>query len=235
MSKETLKFLSRTVTVIVPDKPCSERSWVWRAEFLGAFDSVDNALLVDGWHVVHFDVSNMYGCEKAIDLMKSFHDFIVEKYGLNLKSVLFGFSRGGLYAVNYAAKYPSDVAALYFDAPVLDIRSWPLGLRSGNVWEAEAAECLACYNLALEEAENFNDNPLNKTDALIAAQIPVILVSGDSDMIVPYKENGAIFAAEYEKKGGVIKTILKEGCGHHPHSLETPAEIVEFIKCYVIP
>jgi hypothetical protein len=46
---------------------------------------------------------------------------------------------------------------------------------------------------------------------------------------VPYKHNGAHLYQAYKKAGLEVKQILKKGVGHHPHSLEDPAEIVEFI------
>ena len=60
--------------------------------------------------------------------------------------------------------------------------------------------------------------------------VPVILVAGDSDEVVPYDENGKILADEFIKNCANIKVIVKKGIGHHPHSLEKPIEIVEFIK-----
>ena len=89
-------------------------------------------------------MSDMYGCDKAVELMKQFHDYVVEKYGLNPKPSIFGFSRGGLYSVNYAVKYPNDLSSVYLDAPVLDIRSWPGGHEGAkHEWE----ECKAIYGL----------------------------------------------------------------------------------------
>lgn len=62
---------------------------------------------------------------------------------------------------------------------------------------------------------------INKTD------IPLIMVYGDSDEVVPYDENGEKLAAVFN---GVCKYICKNGCKHHPHSLENPNEVVEFIE-----
>ena len=46
---------------------------------------------------------------------------------------------------------------------------------------------------------------------------------------MPCKENGANLAEYYQKNGGQIKVIVKPDCDHHPHSLEDPAPIVEYI------
>lgn len=50
----------------------------------------------------------MYGNEESVELLKGFHDFVTAEFGLSEKADVFGFSRGGLYAVNYTLKYPSD-------------------------------------------------------------------------------------------------------------------------------
>ena len=39
--------------VIVPRQPRADRKWVWRTEFLGAFDSVDVEMLNRGFYLAH--------------------------------------------------------------------------------------------------------------------------------------------------------------------------------------
>ena len=56
------------------------------------------------------------------------------------------------------------------------------------------------------------------------------MVYGDSDDIVPYDENGAILEKFYRENGGEILAIGKNGCGHHPHGLEDPTPIIEFVE-----
>ena len=119
------EYQGREVIVVCPKQRAAGNPWVWRAEFFGAFDTVDVEMLNRGWHVVYYQVSNMYGCPEAISLMKTFHDFVTVAYGLSQKADIFGFSRGGLYAVNYALRYPQEVSTLYLDAPVVDLMQWP--------------------------------------------------------------------------------------------------------------
>jgi hypothetical protein len=54
-------------------------------------------------------------------------------------------------------------------------------------------------------------------------------VVGDADEVVPVAENTAILEERYNKLGGKIRVIHKPGIGHHPHSLQDPAPIVDFI------
>ena len=229
--KHIFEYKRRRITVLLPKDKNPDNKWVWRAEFFGAFDYADRSLLNDGWYVIHYAVPDMYGCDEAIKLMKDFHDYIVKAYALSKKAAIFGFSRGGLYSVNYTIKHPSDIGCIYLDAPVLDIKSWPAGYGDGIGGEKEWEECKACYGLTEDTAKDFCNNPIDNANLLVATKIPLILVCGDSDDVVPYKENGERLAEIYKQNSDVkFKLIVKEGIGHHPHSLENPKEITDFIK-----
>ena len=224
------EFDGRQYLLLLPKEEAFGKPWVWRAEFFGGFDYVDMALVAKGWHVAYYKVSDMYGNPESIELMKKFHGFITKEYELSDKADIFGFSRGGLYSVNYAAKYPEDISVVYLDAPVLDIRSWPggigIGLGAVKCWK----ECKECYNLdSVLSVVNFNDNPLDKIHVLAKNKTAVVICAGDSDRDVPYCENGEIFDREFRALGGDIMTIVKPGCDHHPHSIERPQPIVDFI------
>jgi pimeloyl-ACP methyl ester carboxylesterase len=161
--------------------------------------------------------------------MDQFHDYLVKTYGLNQRAVLEGFSRGGLYAVNFAATHSDKTAALYLDAPVLDIRSWPggKGAAKGDVrcWQ----QALELYGLTEDTVKDFKGSPLDRLDAVIAAKIPILAICGDSDKVVPYEENTGILVERYKKASGNISVILKPGGDHHPHSLKDPQPIVDFL------
>ena len=228
--KQDFEFNGRNGLIVLPKEFAPGRPWVWRAEFFGAFDYVDRDLLAKGYPIAYYATCDMYGCPTAVRLMKQFHDMLVEKYSLNQKASLFGFSRGGLYTVNYAAAYPEDIAVIYLDAPVCDIKSWPgpFGKGGGDseCWE----ECKGYYGVTDENVKDFKGNPVDKIEVLVKNKIPCVLCAGLDDNVVPYDENGMIFAKKYSSQRGWIKTILKHGCGHHPHSLMDPEEISDFIQ-----
>lgn len=219
----------RVGTYIEPKAPAKGKPWVWRAEFFYAFNTADVELLKRGWGLCYYRVCNLYGCPESVDLMKGFHDAVTLRFGLSKTAVLFGFSRGGLYSVNYAAAYPADIEAVYLDAPALNFRSWPGGKGFGNGAANEWKDCLEIYGLDEDSSIDFSENPLDKAELLVKADIPVLIVAGDADSSVPYIENGKIFCETMKALGGRVKTIVKPGVGHHPHSLEDPTEIVEFI------
>ncbi|WP_127575366.1 alpha/beta fold hydrolase [Paenibacillus barengoltzii] len=237
-ARTDLYFGGRECVVVAPREAAPGRPWVWRSEFFGAFADADLALLEQGWHVANCRLSHLYGCPYASGQMEAFRAWLTAKYELAPKPVLFGFSRGGLYALRYAALYPDHVAALYLDAPVVDIRSWPGGQGAGRGAPEEWHDCLAVYDIAKSAATPAEANRLagEETDRLLAgltapasAGVPVLLISGDADLDVPFEENGAVLERTYRAHGGSVMTILKPGGGHHPHSLPDVTPIVQFV------
>lgn len=215
----------RACLVVQPKTVASGHPWIWRTEFFGHEPQADIALLARGWHVAYMDAKNMYGSPKAMALFGQFYAHVTVHLGLAQRVVLEGFSRGGLYAVNFAAAHPTRVAALYLDAPVLDIRSWPGRNRASKEW----AGCLEAYGLTEESLAQFRRNPIDRTGDLARGKIPILSVCGDADEVVPLAENTALFAERYRAAGGLIEVISKPGVNHHPHSLNDPAPIVDFI------
>ena len=216
-------------TVVPPVNPCAQRRWVWRAEFLGAFDSVDQRLLEMGWHIAYCRVSDMFGCPESIEMLKEFHDFVVKQFDLNPKADIFGFSRGGLYAFHYTLKYPEDICVLYLDAPVQNMFSWPqgkwAGIGSAHDWEM----CKDWWHIDEEHPEEFRGNPTDLIEELLATKVPVVMVAGGSDEVVPYDENGQLLEQKMKACGYDCLVIVKPECGHHPHSLEDPTPVSDFI------
>lgn len=200
--------------------------YVWRAEFFGAFPEVDLAMLEKGYAVVYYRISDQYGSPYAVGEMNLFQIFLQDKFGLLPQAVLFGFSRGGLYALHYAAKYPERVASLYLDAPVVDIYSWPGGCGLSEKAAVEWGECIECWQKSHDEYRVEVDSAIK---TLLTWHIPLIMVAGGKDEVVPYSENGAILQASYENSGVPFKLIMKPDCGHHPHSLKDPEPVVQFL------
>ncbi len=128
--------------LIAPKTPAEGNPWLWRTEFFGvdaAATTTDLELLAEGWYLGYCRVSNKYGNPASIATMKGFYNVAVPMANLNRKAVLLGVSRGGLYASNYAATYPADMAGLYLDAPVQNICSWPGGSALGNGYTGDGA------------------------------------------------------------------------------------------------
>jgi pimeloyl-ACP methyl ester carboxylesterase len=211
--------------IVEPEKALPGKPWIWRARFWGAWPYVDLALLKKGCHVAYIDVSNLYGSPKATRRFDMFYKYLTEKLGFLKKPVLEGYSRGGLIIYNWAARNPEKITCVYGDAPVCDFKSWPAKKSAVN-WE-KLKKVYGFENDA--KALKYKGNPIDNLKPLAEAEVPIIHVAGDKDESVPIEENTNILAERYRKLGGNIKVIIKPGCGHHPHCLEDPEEIVDFI------
>ncbi len=217
-------FEGRHVTVVAPKQVASGSPWIWRPAFFDAFPSVDKALLDQGFHVVYLDVTHCYGNPRAVALGTEFYNYMTSRYGLSSKVTLEGFSRGGLYALNWAIKNADKVACLYLDAPVCNVFSWP-GRKDKALW----SDLLKEWNTTDEAMESFQGNPIDNLSPLAKAGIPIISVCGDVDKVVPFKENMDVVRSRYLAMGGTVEVILKPDADHHPHSLENPQPVVDFI------
>lgn len=222
-------FNGRNAKIVFPKKAAKDKPWVWRARFWGHEPQLDIALLERGFHIVYCDVAELFGNKEALSAWNQFYKFLI-RAGFSKKSVMEGMSRGGFYIYRWAALYPNRVAAIYADAPVLDIKSWPggKGKSSGSpeVWETFKTD----FELENEEAAiNFKGNPLDMTAKIARAGFPMLHVVGDDDVVVPVVENTALFEKAIKEEGGKIQVIHKTGIGHHPHSLPNPQPIVDFI------
>jgi len=161
----------RAAFLVEPKSSAPGRPWIWRMEFFGHQPQADIALLNKGFHVAYVDVQNMYGAPASMSIMDAMYRYVVSEYKLSDKVVLEGFSRGGLFSINWAARNPMKVACIYNDAPVCDFTS----------------------------------------------------------CVVPIEENSLLLQSKYQSLGGSMLLISKPNCNHHPHTLEDPLRIVNFV------
>jgi lysophospholipase L1-like esterase/pimeloyl-ACP methyl ester carboxylesterase len=225
----TFQFKGREAKIVKPRRVAQGRPWVWRARFFGHEPQTDIALLERGFHIVYCDAAELFGNPQAVNLWNHFYD-LLQQAGLSPKAVLEAMSRGGVYAYNWAAQNPARVAAVYADAPVLDLRSWPGGKGHGTGSMADWEAFKKAYGFTSEqETLSFRGNPLDRVAALVKGKYPMLHVVGDADEVVPVAENTALFEQKVKALGGDIRVIHKPGVGHHPHSLANPQPIVDFI------
>jgi len=216
--------------VVMPESYAPGKPWIWRPEFFGAFATVDRAMLARGYALAFIEMDNNFGSPAAMKWMDQFYHHIVTNYNFSTKATLFGFSRGGLYALNWGTLHPERVACIYLDAPVCDFKSWPAGRGKGSGSKGDWEKLKKCYGFKSdEEAVSYARNPLDCLAPLRQANVAILSVCGDADKSVPYEENTAILKERYQALGGDIQVILKPGVDHHPHSLSSPEPIVNFI------
>lgn len=215
--------------IVKPHRAAKGNPWIWRARFWGHEPQTDIDLLERGFHLTYCDVADLYGSDKALKRWDAFYALAV-KAGLNKKVALEGMSRGGLIIYNWAAANPEKVACIYADAPVMDFKSWPMGKGSSAGSESDAKQLLSVYGFSTpEEALNWTKNPIDHAAILAKAGIPMLHVVGDADDVVPVSENTEVFAKRLQEVGYTLRIIHKPGIGHHPHSLNNPEPIVQFI------
>lgn len=214
--------------IVEPKLAAKGYPWVLRARFWGHEPQTDIYLLEQGFHIMYCDVSDLYGAPIAVSKWDKFYSKMT-KQGFSKKVVLEGMSRGGLIAYNWAYKNPRKVACIYADAPVLDIKSWPMGLYRSNPSASDIKNLEEIYQIDIAGLTALQNNPLDHAKQIGRAGYPILHVIGDADLVVPPAENTLPFAKVIQENKGDIKVINKPDIGHHPHSLYNPTPIAEFI------
>lgn len=233
-TRHKFQFEGREAWVVEPQKPRADRLFSWCLMFPDAFTERCAApqLLAEGFYHVYCDVGNTFGAPEAVAQLGRFHDELCRR-GLSKETVLIGISRGGLYAHNYATAYPDRVSVIYGDAAVLDFKSWPAGFGTGKGSAGDWQELLKLYQFADDAAAKaYQGNPVDQLAPLQRAGVALIYVVGDTDDVVPWSENTQLVETRYRELGGVVEVLHKPNVGHHPHGLDDPAPVVQFILKY---
>ena len=226
-------FEGYEATVVFPKVKAEKPVLAVKTEYFNAFPETEITLLEKGFYLGYIDNKNRWGVDEDLDRKARFVEYVTEKYNLGKKCVPVGMSCGGLIAIKFAAKYPELTACLYLDAPVLNYMSCPCGFGRGNALSANNDEILNALEISMPQLLAYRDMPLDKLPQLVENRIPVVLVAGDSDSVVPFEENGVFLQKAYENTGIDLEVYIKAGCDHHPHGLEDVSPVVNFILNHV--
>ena len=93
-------------------------------------------------------------------------------------------------------------------------------------------EFVETTGLTLTDMINYRNHPYDQLPTIVAAGIPIFLVCGDADRVVPYAENGKALYDYVSANGGNITKIVKPDCDHHPHGLDDLSPLIEFAERY---
>ena len=224
------KFEDYDAFLVVP-KCAPNGKWALKTEYRGAFPATECELLSRGWHVAFRTNKNRWATRDQIECTARFVKFVSEEFGLESRCSTVGMSCGGLIATTLAAAHPELIDVLYIDAPVLNFLSCPcsMGISQNKSFD----EFSHATGLTRSSILSYREHPIDKMHVLLGHDIPVVLVAGDSDITVPYCENGAILEDYYKRHGGRIRVWIKPGCAHHPHGLVgREAEVVDAIEAF---
>ncbi|NLE53754.1 MAG: alpha/beta hydrolase [Lentisphaerae bacterium] len=85
------------------------------------------------------------------------------------------------------------------------------------------------YGLTEETLRTQYRPPSADVAVLAKAGVPLIHVCGDADRVVVMTENTVPLLQNFMAAGGSCRLIVKPGCDHHPHGLDDPTPIADFI------
>lgn len=227
-----MEFEGREALVVFPAPGTSNGRLLLKTEYWDAFpNAIEVPLVEQGFHLCFIRNDHRWGGDADLDRKARFVRGICAEYGLSEKVVLVGMSCGGLMAIKFAARYPKLVSCLYLDAPVLNYMSCPCGFGEGDPLSDDGIQEIldALKMKSISQLICYRDMPMDKIPELIKHKLPVVMVAGGSDRVVPYHENGLQLQKAYEEAGLEFAFFMKPECAHHPHGLEDPRKVVEFI------
>ncbi len=235
--KYSFDFYGRPAHIVVPEKPLEGKPWVWRARFPNWHTEMDSILVSEGFYVVFINTNAMFGSPGAMAVWDRFYNYLVKVHGFNPKVSLEGVSRGGLYVYNWAKRHPDLVNAIYTEAPVCDVKSWPGGFGAGKGSPADWEVMKKEYGFSTdEEAKAFKNNPVDNLDSLAKTKVPLLNMIGLNDSVVPVDENTMVLVNRYIRLGGIATIVpctdeKQQLWGHH-FEIETPRLGADFIEYY---
>ncbi|HTU25916.1 MAG TPA: prolyl oligopeptidase family serine peptidase [Pirellulales bacterium] len=212
---DTFELAGRPAFVMLPEKEkrATPQPWIWYFPTLpGNPDEhekwMDEQFLAAGVAVAGVDVGESFGSPAGREIFDQFYNEMVSQRGYRAKPCLLGRSRGGLMALSWATANPERVAGLAGIYPVFDLRSYP------GIDKAAPAYGLPLDQLTARLAEL---NPIAGADALPKAQVPVFIIHGAIDEVVPIEANSAELKKRYAAAGQeqLLDLLVIKDQGHN--------------------
>ena len=209
-------FNGRVGWVVEPSvAPLPGTPWTWTMQWAEAF--VDRTgvldLLKKGYHHVTLELFDTRMDDAGVAAAAAFQAFLVKDLHFAPQANLIGMSWGGFFSVRYANAYPDSVRRIYLDAPLLNFEGFanPDYGRVGPWADMRPAD------------GNWTDDPrmpVNMAGTLARAGIPILLLYGGQDQVVPPALNCELFASRFRAAGGDIRVTRRGLFGHHPHGVD---------------
>lgn len=202
---------------LLPNYPDEHERWMHQ-QFVNA-----------GIAVAGVDVGEAYGNPESVQAMTDLYHHLTRQRGFADRPVVLGRSRGGLWVSQWASRNISKVAGLAGIYPVFDLTTYP-GLET-------AAQA---YELSAEQLQNSLEahNPIAQVHRLAAAAVPVFLIHGAPDHVVPLEPNSATVRRLYEDAGNQaaidLEVVPDQGHNHWPGFFRSK-KLVEFVVRNALP
>jgi arylsulfatase len=212
---ESFTLMGKKAFIMHPmkEKLSNPQPWIFYAPTLpGSPDQHENWMhqrFVDaGIAVAGIDVGEGYGSPRMFKYFDALYNEVTKKRGFAKKSLLFGRSRGGLWVSSWAIAHPDRVAGIIGIYPVFDYTSYPGVKRAAGAYGLTPEELLA-------RASELN--PIWNAAVLAKAKIPVVIIHGVDDTVVPLEKNSNELLRRYENAGAreLIHVIEVPGQGHN--------------------
>lgn len=205
------------------DSANSDRPWVWYAptRFTGSTPKgyypnvrthwLFSRLLAKGIWIAGVDVGESYGAPAGRSVFTKFYKTVTSRYHLSPKPCFLAQSRGGLMSFGWAAEHPGHVGCIAAIYPVLNLTSWP---PHGSAQVGQAATAYGYNSVAEFQEREIQLSPISHAGPLAKAKIPILILHGDSDRLVPMQENSRPFVTTYTGLGGAAELVVVPGKGH---------------------
>jgi pimeloyl-ACP methyl ester carboxylesterase len=212
---ENMEINGRPAFVFLPPqaKRATPQPWIFYAPTLPPYpDSgerwMHERFLEAGIAVAGIDVGEAYGSPSSHKHFEALYTELITKKNFTPRPVLLGRSRGGLWVTSWAIANPTRVAAIAGIYPVFDFTTYPGAEKAAPAYALTPADLLA------REQEL---NPIKRISILARAKIPVFLIHGDTDKVVPLEPNSREFQNQYRAAGAesLITLQVLRGQGHN--------------------
>ena len=214
--------------VLDGNSTAKEKPWVWYAPTLPRHPDPSHTWYIDklieqGIRFAGCDQGEVRGSPASISRFSDFYNEMVSK-GYSQKPVLLGQSRGGVMMLSWAVRNPTKLSAYAGIYPVLNIRSWPMQWSLGvTLRDFEMDE--KTFIQRIDE-----HNPINHLGGMAKAKVPIFIVHGDSDKVVPLEENSGVVERRYRELGGKVDVEVVPGAGHQViNAFFKSKNLVEFL------
>lgn len=224
-----------TMQIAEPTTPAPGTPWVIMISEIGdGFHwQFTEMLLKRGIHVAAINSYNTYGSDYGLALMDSLYTMARKHYKLPEQCGLIGVSRAGLSVYRWAVKFPTRIACIYCEGPVMDFKTWPMK------WPPSASnwmELKRYYGFNTDsEAIAYSGNPIDNLRPIAKAKIPirhVISLTEEHDTkIVPNELNTLKARKILQTMGHDIEIVITPKGEAVPYSSDRASVAFIYTHC----